>query len=46
VVLAAGANCTIDVKFTPNAVGNRASTLRVSDAAGVQTVALTGIGTP
>src|SRR5205085_1194963 len=45
--LAAGANCTIDVTFTPTASGARTGTLSVVDNAGgsPQTVALTGSGT-
>src|SRR5437764_13794515 len=45
--LAAGANCTIDVTFTPTASGARTGTLSVVNNAGgsPQTVALTGNGT-
>ena len=45
--LAAGANCTIDVTFTPTVSGARTGTLSVVDNAGgsPQTVALTGNGT-
>src|SRR5205085_2581964 len=45
--LAAGANCTIDVTFTPTVSGARTGTLSVVDNAGgsPQTVALTGSGT-
>jgi hypothetical protein len=43
----AGANCTINVTFTPTATGSRAGTLTVTDGAGnsPQTVSLTGTGT-
>src|SRR5437588_12974 len=45
--LAAGANCTINVTFTPTAAGARAGTLSLADNAGgsPQTVALSGNGT-
>src|SRR5207237_732940 len=45
--LAAGANCTINVTFTPTASGARTGTLSVADNAGgsPQTVALSGNGT-
>jgi hypothetical protein len=44
--LAAGANCTIAVTFTPAAAGARTATLSVADSAtgSPQTVALSGIG--
>jgi hypothetical protein len=44
--VAGGANCTISVVFTPQAVGGRSATLSIADnAAGApQTVALTGNG--
>jgi hypothetical protein len=42
--LAAGASCTISVKFTPNGVGAKSATLNVVDGAGTQTVALSGTG--
>jgi hypothetical protein len=44
--LAAGAKCTFTVTFTPSAVGTRASTITVTDAAnpGVETVNVTGTG--
>src|SRR5207248_1165616 len=44
--LAAGANCTINTKFTPSATGTRSATLSVSDnaAGSPQTVSLTGTG--
>ncbi|MEA2243576.1 MAG: trimeric autotransporter adhesin, partial [Solirubrobacteraceae bacterium] len=47
--LAAGANCTITVTFTPTAIGARTATLRVTDDSGntvgsTQNVALTGTG--
>src|SRR5207302_223066 len=45
--LAAGANCTIDVTFTPTASGARTGTLSLGDnaAGSPQTVALSGNGT-
>ncbi|HUQ28544.1 MAG TPA: choice-of-anchor D domain-containing protein, partial [Usitatibacter sp.] len=45
--LAAGASCTIDVKFTPTASGPRTGTLSVATNAGgsPHTVGLTGTGT-
>jgi hypothetical protein len=45
--LAAGANCTINVTFTPTAGGARSATLSVADdaAGSPHTVALTGTGT-
>jgi len=45
--LAAGANCTINVTFTPAALGARTGTLSVADNSGVgpQTVPLSGNGT-
>lgn len=44
--LAGGASCTINVTFTPTAVGTRSGTLSVADDAGnsPQTVALSGTG--
>src|SRR5437868_5897564 len=45
--LAAGGNCTINVTFTPTALGARTGTLSLADNAGgsPQTVALSGNGT-
>jgi hypothetical protein len=45
--LAAGANCTINVTFTPTVLGARAGTLTVTDnaAGSPHTVGLTGTGT-
>jgi len=45
--LAAGANCTISVTFTPTALGARAGTLTITDnaAGSPHTVQLTGTGT-
>jgi Beta-propeller repeat/Abnormal spindle-like microcephaly-assoc'd, ASPM-SPD-2-Hydin len=45
--LAAGANCTISVVFTPTAEGTRTGTLTINDNAqgSPQTVSLTGTGT-
>lgn len=44
--LAVGANCVIDVVFTPNKSGTQTGTLSVSSNAGdPQTVTLTGVGT-
>ncbi|HLY41244.1 MAG TPA: choice-of-anchor D domain-containing protein [Terracidiphilus sp.] len=44
--LAAGANCTISVVFTPGATGSRSGTLSVADSASgsPQTLAITGTG--
>ncbi len=42
--LAANSSCTINVTFTPSAVGTRTGTLRVNDSAGTQTTSLTGTG--
>jgi hypothetical protein len=44
--LVAGANCAINVTFTPSATGTRTATITVTDNATptTQTVALTGIG--
>jgi hypothetical protein len=45
--LAAGANCTIAVMFTPSAAGTEAASLSISDNASgsPQTVSLSGVGT-
>jgi hypothetical protein len=43
--LAAGANCTISVTFTPTTTGALSGTLSVVDTVGTQTVALSGTGT-
>jgi len=43
--VAAGANCTISVTFTPTATGALSGTLSVVDTVGTQTVALSGTGT-
>jgi hypothetical protein len=43
--LSAGTHCSIAVSFTPTASGNRSGTLTITDAAGVQTVRLSGVGT-
>jgi hypothetical protein len=45
--LAAGANCTITVKFTPQHTGSRSASMKITDNAydSPQTVALTGNGT-
>lgn len=43
--LAAGANCTINVTFKPVGVDTRSATLLITDAAGTQTVGLTGSST-
>ncbi len=44
--LAAGANCTINVTFTPSAIGAAAATLNISDnvSGSPQTVSLSGTG--
>ncbi|NJD05677.1 MAG: choice-of-anchor D domain-containing protein [Methylococcaceae bacterium] len=45
--LAAGANCTIDITFSPTQTGKRDGTLTVTPATGTPlTLALTGNGTP
>ena len=44
-VLAAGARCTIDVEFTPGAVGPRTAELRIAADGESTTVALDGTGT-
>jgi sugar lactone lactonase YvrE len=46
-VLAAGANCTVSVTFSPAASGNRTASLMFTDsvASSPQTVSLTGTGT-
>jgi len=46
--VAAGANCTLTVTFTPSAAGNRAASLSVSDNAtgSPQLVSLSGTGAP
>jgi sugar lactone lactonase YvrE len=43
--LAAGANCNYVVSFAPTAAGAQSATFTVTDDAGTQTAALTGIGT-
>ena len=42
--LAANSSCTINVTFTPTAVGARTGTLTVTDSAGTQTSSLSGTG--
>jgi hypothetical protein len=42
--IAAGANCTVSVTFTPTAAGTRTGTLAMSLSTGAQTVSLTGTG--
>jgi hypothetical protein len=42
--LAAGASCAINVTFTPTAEGSDPGNLSIATTAGVQSVALTGIG--
>jgi len=42
--LAAGANCNIEVTFTPTTAGTLSGTLSVVDSSGTQTVALSGTG--
>ena len=46
--IAVGANCTINVTFTPTASGNRFGSVTIADTAGnsPQTISLSGIGTP
>jgi sugar lactone lactonase YvrE len=43
--IAPAASCTIQVMFTPTAVGSASGTLTITDNAGAQTVALSGYGT-
>jgi hypothetical protein len=43
--LAAGANCTIDVTFSPTAAGSPSATLSVATSAGTKTVTLGGTST-
>jgi hypothetical protein len=45
--VAAGASCTVNVTFTPTAIGTRTASLTFTDDASpaTQTVALTGVGT-
>jgi hypothetical protein len=44
--LAAGASCSLNVSFNPNAKGTRSATLNVANnGGGVATATLTGIGT-
>jgi hypothetical protein len=43
--IAAGANCTVSVKFAPTVAGTRTGSLTVSSSAPLVTVALTGTGT-
>ncbi len=43
--LPAGSNCTLQVTFTPAAVGVRNGTVSIEDSAGTHVVALTGTGT-
>ena len=42
--IAAGANCTVSVTFTPAAAGTRTGSLTITLSTGAQTVSLTGIG--
>jgi hypothetical protein len=42
--LAAGASCTISVKFTPNGVGAKSAALNVVATVGTQSVSLSGTG--
>ena len=44
-ILAPGASCTIQISFTPNALGAASGVLTLADNAGTQTVSLTGTGT-
>ena len=43
--LAAGASCTISVRFTPQALGARSGLVTITDAAGSQRISLSGVGT-
>lgn len=42
--VAAGANCTITVTFTPSTTGSLSASVTIVDAVGTQTVALSGTG--
>ena len=42
--IAAGASCTIQVSFTPTAIGSASGSLTITDDAGTQTVSLSGTG--
>ncbi len=42
--LAAGANCSVSIRFTPSAVGTRTAALAIMAAGSVQQVALAGAG--
>jgi sugar lactone lactonase YvrE len=42
--IAPGASCTVQVSFTPTALGSASGTLTIADNAGTQTVGLTGNG--
>jgi hypothetical protein len=42
--VAAGANCTVSVTFTPIADGNQPGTVTITDNAGSQTIGLSGTG--
>lgn len=44
VSVAAGSSCTVQVSFTPTAIGTASGTLTIVDNAGTQTVALSGTG--
>jgi hypothetical protein len=43
-ILAVGASCSINVTFKPQTIGSKSATLKISDAAGMQSVALSGTG--
>jgi hypothetical protein len=43
--LSASTGCTVSIAFTPTASGARSGTFTISDAAGTQTVSLSGVGT-
>lgn len=42
--LAIGANCTVNVSFTPQSVGTNTGTLSIATAAGTQSISLSGTG--
>ncbi|MBZ5507999.1 MAG: choice-of-anchor D domain-containing protein [Acidobacteriia bacterium] len=42
--VAAGSTCTINISFTPTAIGTRTASITISDNAGTQIIALSGTG--
>ncbi|TME74350.1 MAG: choice-of-anchor D domain-containing protein, partial [Chloroflexi bacterium] len=43
--LAAGASCTITVRFLPQAIGARSGVVTITDNVGTQRITLSGVGT-